>query len=163
MPAFRCVAAATLLVSIVEAGDQVREPAPPPADVVAPLKTNPLRNSGAVHVLIHLNDPPVAQVYATTLAASALPKDRAEADATSAAQAHLTRIKEAQENLAAILAQPRFGAREIYRVQRALNAIAVTIDAERLEQLRQLPGVKQVRPLVPESPTSVPQPPDAHD
>ena len=150
-------------MSVAEAGDQVPQPAPPPGAVAAPGEPNPLDNSGPVQVLIQLNDPPVAQVYATALAASTLPKDRAEAEANTAAQAQFARIKEAQEKLGALLAQPRFGAREIYRVQRALNAIAVTIDAGKLDELRRLPGVKSVRPVVPESPSSPPPPksPDA--
>ena len=115
--------------------------------------------TGAVQVLVHLSDAPAAEVYAAVLARSPLPKERAEAEANAAAQAQLTRIKEAQANLASVLAGPPFRAREIYRVQRTLNAIAVMIDATKLDEVRRLPAVKAVRPLLPADPTSTPDPP----
>ncbi|HEX9185748.1 MAG TPA: S8 family serine peptidase, partial [Vicinamibacteria bacterium] len=53
----------------------------------------------------------------------------------------------------------RLGAREIYRVRRVLNGIAVLAEPRQAAAMRGLPGVKRVRPIEPEVPhnrTSVP-------
>ena len=74
--------------------------------------------------------------------------------ALHAAQAQLQLIGLQQRNLATLLARAPFGATEIYRVQRVLNAIAVRIDGAQLDAIRKLPGVKDVQPLALEYPTS---------
>lgn len=150
-----CVLATTLLMAMNEAISPAREPARP-SEVVAASDER-----SVVQVLVHLNDAPTAQVYAATLSGSSLPKERAEAEANAAAQAQLARINEAQAKLAAVLAQPPYSAREIYRVQRSLNAIALIIDSTKVDDLRRLPGVKAVRRMAPEDPTSIPTPADA--
>ncbi len=60
-----------------------------------------------------------------------------------------------------VLRRPPFGAVEIYRVRRALNAIAVRVDPARLAEIRKLADVKSVRPLIDEKPHPGNVPPDS--
>jgi uncharacterized repeat protein (TIGR01451 family) len=79
------------------------------------------------------------------------------AEAAAAAEARIAALRAAQDALAPELS--RLGAREVYRVQRALNGIAVVADSRLVAAMRALPGVKRVRPIEPEVPlnrTSVP-------
>ncbi|HEX8355525.1 MAG TPA: S8 family serine peptidase [Pyrinomonadaceae bacterium] len=116
-------------------------------------------SSGPVAVLVELAEAPTTVVYADKMDASRQPREAAVAEATDAARAQLTRISRAQEAMATTLLGGRFNAREIYRVQRVLNGIAVYVEAGKLDELRRLPGVKAVHPLATEYPmlsTSVP-------
>jgi subtilisin family serine protease len=107
-----------------------------------------------VQVLIELTDEPAALVYAKELARPDTPKDQAKAQAISAGKAQASLIRATQRTLGAIVTGPNFGAREIYRVQKVLNGIAVEIDANKVDALRQLPGVKAVHTIELEYPTT---------
>jgi subtilisin family serine protease len=117
-----------------------------------------VRPDGRVAAMVELADPPVAEVYAARMQAATLSLGGRES-AVAAAQVQLARLERAQEALVGMLTAPEIGATVIYRAQRAYNGVAVEVDAARLEQLRALPGVKAVHPLVPKRPinsTSVP-------
>ena len=110
-------------------------------------------------VLVELADPPAAVVWAAALADRGVTRERAKENAISATRSHMARLAAAQDSLAGRLAAAPFHGREIYRVRRALNAIALFVDADRWPELGKLPGVKAVHILVPEFPlnaTSVP-------
>ncbi|HEY7547834.1 MAG TPA: S8 family serine peptidase, partial [Blastocatellia bacterium] len=127
---------------------------------IAPRPPDPTaRQTGRVFVLIELKEEPTTRVYAATLEKSSLPKAEAREAATFAARQQLAVIYRSQAALAARLASPEFDAKELYRVQRVLNAIAVEVDASKVEQIRRLPNVKDVQLLEEEfigNATSVP-------
>jgi uncharacterized repeat protein (TIGR01451 family) len=75
-----------------------------------------------------------------------------KAEAVAAAETRLAALRAAQDEIAPAL--QRLGAREVYRVQRALNGIAVVADARQAAAMRALPGVARVRPIEPEVPTN---------
>jgi uncharacterized repeat protein (TIGR01451 family) len=110
--------------------------------------------------LVELHEPAAAVAWAEVVEEA--PRGEARslgtlARARSAAEARLQSIAAAQDAVAPDLA--RLGAREIYRVRRALNGIAVLASPEQAAALRGLPGVRAVRPIEPEVPhnrTSVP-------
>jgi len=117
-----------------------------------------VRTDGRVAVMVELNQPPVAEVYARQVRASALSMS-ARAGAVAVAQAQLAHINEAQDALVSVLSRPEIRAAVLYRAQRAYNGMAVEVDARRLNEIRALPGVKAVHPLVPKrmtNSTSVP-------
>jgi subtilisin family serine protease len=110
-------------------------------------------------VLVELTDPPAAVVWAAALADRTVAPEQARRNAAAAARTQLSRVAAAQDSLAARLAGAPFHGREIYRIRRALNAIALFVDAGQVAELRRLPGVRAVHILVPEilqNATSVP-------
>jgi uncharacterized repeat protein (TIGR01451 family) len=121
--------------------------------------TRPAAQPAQRQVLVELVDPPGAVVWAAALADRSVSREQARQNAVAATHGQMSRIAAAQDSLAARLAGAPFNGREIYRIRRALNAIALFVDADRLAELRRLPGVKAVHLLVPEVPlnaTSVP-------
>jgi subtilisin family serine protease len=113
---------------------------------------------GRVAVMVELSQPPVAEVYARQLRASALSMG-ARTSAVASAQAQLARINQEQDALVTVLSAPAIRAGVLYRAQRAYNGVAVEVDAGKLEAIRKLPGVKAVHALVPKrisNSTSVP-------
>jgi hypothetical protein len=115
---------------------------PPPfpvsaADASAPLAATARGASSHVPVLVEFEGPPAARAYGDSQ------RNRPEA---------------AQADLAPILLA-RFGATEIYRVTKALNAIAIFVERSEIPAIAKLPGVRSARILRPEFPsnaTSVP-------
>jgi subtilisin family serine protease len=109
---------------------------------------------------VELQEPPAAQVYAEAVESAPLVRrgtQGLQAEADAASQSQVSRLAAAQEALAPALS--RLGAKELYRLQRALNGFAVMADARQARAMRQLPGVKAVRRIDPEYPfnrTSVP-------
>lgn len=142
---FSAQAAPTAQSQAAYAGHQVRGMVPqggPPEGRI----DNRLRNrSGSVGVVIELDDPPTAVVFARAQAGGPSPR------ATQLAQAQLARVARAQDALLAPLSQ--LGAQVIYRTQRVYNGIAVRVDATKLEQIARLPGVKAIHPLIKHSPS----------
>ena len=105
--------------------------------------------SRPVSVMVELDAPPVAAVYADARASTQA------ADASSLAaltQAHLRTLESAQAQLADQLAAT--GAQEIYRVQRVYNGVAVRVASDRLDEIAALPGVKAIHPLMAKRPTN---------
>jgi uncharacterized repeat protein (TIGR01451 family) len=128
-------------VETVDAGGEVEAPRPQRlAD-------------GRIRVFVELTEAPTTQVYAASLEKSGLPRASAEAAANRAAQAQLSVIEREQSSIAPTLAS-RFGAAEIYRTQRVLNGLAVTVDASQVDAIRALPGVKNILPIADQYPTN---------
>ena len=120
---------------------------------------NQPRGKGSVEVLIELTEPPLASRDTTKPIAGNEPADAAAAGRAAAARSR--RIQRQQERVVNVLRRPPFGAVEIYRVRRALNAVAVRVDPARLAEIRKLADVKSVRPLVDERPHPGDGPPDS--
>ncbi|HEX2642880.1 MAG TPA: S8 family serine peptidase, partial [Thermoanaerobaculia bacterium] len=114
-----------------------------------------------IQVLVELEDAPAARVYGEVLRAAGVSSVksknpavlRARDEAVRAARAQLARIVPAQERFLAAVS-PSVGATEIYRVQRAMNAIALEVDAAGVKALRRMPGVRSVERLELEYPTT---------
>jgi len=119
-----------------------RLPAFPAGTVPATLDARLKGAKGPVQVMVEMTDDPAVVAYANTQAAT-----HVASQATSATRAQLTTIKQKQDALAAQLKQ--LGAREIYRVQRVYDGIAVAIDASQLPGVRKLANVKAVHALIP--------------
>ncbi|HVT58124.1 MAG TPA: S8 family serine peptidase [Thermoanaerobaculia bacterium] len=111
------------------------------------------KTGGNVQVLVELAGPPAALVWAAALADRSVPPGQALNNAKVLTAAAVQRNKLAQVKAAAALAG--LNAREIYRVQRALNGIAVSVNSKQLASIRKLPGVKAVRPIVQEFPSNI--------
>jgi hypothetical protein len=102
-------------------------------------------SAARIQVLVELADTPALAVYRASLAASTFPDPaQKEASARTAERAQDRRIKEAQASVGAALAG--LGARELYRVRRSFNGIAVAIGSDKLDALRTLAGVKAIYP-----------------
>ena len=128
-----------------------RQPAFSKTDLAVPAHFQREQSAAPLNVMIELLDEPTVQTYAATQAT----EFRAQADAAALAQ--LARIEQAQQALLTPLAN--MGARVLYRTQKVYNGIAVRVSGDKLAQLRQLPGVKAVRTLIPQKldlTTSVP-------
>jgi uncharacterized repeat protein (TIGR01451 family) len=113
----------------------------------------------SVPVMIELAEPPAVIDWAAALADKSVPKAQALANARTAAKAKIALLEPRQRQLSATLAAAPFGARELFRLQRVMNAVAVVVAPSKLDQIRALPGVKRVRVITPEYPlnaTSVP-------
>ncbi|HSF43151.1 MAG TPA: S8 family serine peptidase, partial [Thermoanaerobaculia bacterium] len=126
---------------------------------VIEIEALPVEEAGTVTVMVELQDPPAAVVYGNVLRSSGLPPEGASREAVAAAQLQLRKIELAHLQLDSSLAALPVPFEEIYRVKRAYNGIALQVDAEGIEALRRLPGVKAVHPLALEYPsnsTSVP-------
>jgi subtilisin family serine protease len=113
---------------------------------------------GRAAVMVELDQPTVAEVYARQMRASALSLG-SRASAVATAQAQLARLRAAQDALVSSLTAPQINAAVLYRAQRAYNGVAIEVDPARLDAIRALPGVKAVHALVPKymsNATSVP-------
>jgi uncharacterized repeat protein (TIGR01451 family) len=136
--------------------------APAEVELQEPAAANPLAglshaaptDDGRVQVMVELVDPPAAAAFAEAMR-GAVPSDRrALAVAGAASKAQVLRVRAAQERVAQALAAPPIGARELFRVSKALNGIAVAADPASLRSLARIPGVKRVLPILAEHPTS---------
>ena len=95
--------------------------------------------------VIELETAPLAEVYAQSLRQSV----RA-AEVASITQAQLADVEEQQT--AVLSALETLDATVIYRTQRVLNSIAIRIDPAKLGEVRGLPGVRAIYPLIPKVP-----------
>jgi uncharacterized repeat protein (TIGR01451 family) len=94
------------------------------------------RASEHLEVVVQLNDPPLAAVAGK----------RSERLGIAAAQrAYAAQLAARQDSFMQSAGQ--LGATELARVSKALNAVIVSIPANRLAELAKLPGVKSVRPV----------------
>ncbi|HEY0782475.1 MAG TPA: S8 family serine peptidase, partial [Thermoanaerobaculia bacterium] len=129
----------------------VSEPLPV-LDADVPVAANPTSLNEKVQVLVELSDAPAAAVYGAVLH----DKHRSVADAAIAAvaagRAQVALIAPKQAALSAQL--QRFNATEIYRVSKAMNGIAIQVEAGQVAQIRRLPGVKAVHIIEQEYPTN---------
>lgn len=125
-----------------------------------------------VAVMVELNDPPATVAYVTALKAAQAqadtettyalrhPKERRSQailksqkkvsisrQATAQVRAHLNRLEQMQQEILPSLTSTGIGGRIIYRVQRVYNGIALTVSADSISKIAQLPGVKAVHRL----------------
>ncbi len=111
--------------------------------------------SGPVNVLVELQQPPAAVIYANALKQNeSLSRAEAQSRAVIATRDQLRAIAAEQERFDAALALAALPVKEIYRVQKAYNGIAFLTDASTMSALRKLPGVRAVHVIVPEYPTN---------
>jgi uncharacterized repeat protein (TIGR01451 family) len=114
--------------------------------------------SARVAVLIELQEQPGARAYADVLAQAATRDAQVRAAAVSAGRLAIDRTAMQQAQVGAAV-HARFAVQEIFRVQKAMNAIAATVDVADLAAIARLPGVKAVHRIALEYPsnaTSVP-------
>ena len=119
----------------------------------------PLTEDGRLQVVIELSLPPGAVVWAREMEARrGMDRAAATAAAVSATRSHLAAVRAEQEGVMAALSAG-IGATEIYRVSKALNAIAVAVPPDSLPRIAAISGVRSVRPLeleYPNNSTSMP-------
>lgn len=113
-------------------------------------------DSSRVKVLVELIDPPAARVYGNALAQNrGLSREQAVAAARQAGLNQLRSVIEpAQARFASALRGVGGNVEEIFRATKTVNGFAIEVDAAALPQLRRIPGVRQIYPLVPEVPTN---------
>jgi subtilisin family serine protease len=119
------------------------------------------RASGPVDVWVALDQNSLARARAMLAESTGVARKRAQAStsgegkaAASAEPASIAAAMTAQR--AAIRAQQTamaaslsgLGAKELARVSVAHNAIAITVDAERIAEIAKMPGVRSVRPVI---------------
>ncbi len=138
----------------LEAPPEVQIEAPPVTGSLAGLEHAAPTDDGRVQVLVELRDPSAAEIFAAAMQGSRRTDKRALAAAGAASKAQVLRLQAAQESVARALAAPPFGARELYRVSKAVNGIAVAVDAQSLRAIARIPGVKRVLPILLEHTTS---------
>lgn len=103
------------------------------------LRSKPQPLSGRVEVVVQLNAPALAEYVARTRAMFG------PLSAAAQQAAYATQLTSAQN--AFVSTVRALGATEIARVHKALNAVILTVDADKISTLAQLPGVKSVRPV----------------
>jgi uncharacterized repeat protein (TIGR01451 family) len=113
-----------------------------------------LTDDGRVQVMVELEDPSAAVVFAAAMRGTVPSDKRALAVAGAASKAQVSKVKAAQVTVARALTASPINARELFRVTKALNGIAVAVAPENLSSLAKIPGVKRVLPILPEFPTS---------
>ena len=104
------------------------------------------RKTGPVKVMVELDDEPAVRTFA------AARNRMAQRQATSAGRNQMARIEQAQQRIMKPLADAQ--ASIIYRAQKAFNGIAIKVDASKLEEIKKLPGVKSIHPIVSKYPTN---------
>jgi uncharacterized repeat protein (TIGR01451 family) len=119
----------------------------------------PAAKAARVPVMVELFDPPAAVDWAVAMADKSVPRQQALAKAAKSAKAKIALLEPKHRQLSAALAAAPIHGQELFRVKRVMNAVAVLVDRDKLDQIRALPGVKRVRVIAPEFPvnaTSVP-------
>jgi len=110
--------------------------------------------TGDVAVLVELEGAPAARVFAATFeAGKPNGATQARAAAVSDARAQISRNESEHQRFSANLAQSAVKASPIYRVTKALNGLAYTVNPADIARLRALPGVKAVHIIEQEYPT----------
>src|SRR6266571_1605292 len=99
-----------------------------------------VRAKGEIDVVVRLIDAPLAVAQGRNA------KQRGGALNPGQQRAYLKGLAQKQD---ALMGQVRgFGGRELGRVSKALNAVAVRIDASRIPDIAALPGVEGIRPVI---------------
>ncbi len=128
------------------------------ADVSLPLPSMGSEPAVRVPVLIELEGLPAARVFGTVLRGKAGSGGSSRAEAATAARVQVARNRARQAALVPQLVE-RFGATELYRVSKALNAVVVLAKRKQLVEIADLAGVRGARVLpleFPSNATSVP-------
>jgi uncharacterized repeat protein (TIGR01451 family) len=112
-------------------------------------------DDGLIQVMVELADPPAAVTFAEAMKGSSPSDLRALQAAGALSRAQVLKIETAQQSVAgAIFGSGAVRGRELFRVQKALNGIAVAVDAADIRKLRTISGVKRILPIEPEYPTN---------
>jgi uncharacterized repeat protein (TIGR01451 family) len=113
--------------------------------------------AGRVAVMVELADPPAVVDWAAALASKGVGQTDAMAlaGARSASQAKIARLAPLHDQLAAAMAAAPIEAQELFRLTRVMNAIAVAVEPGKMDLIRALPGVKRVRVITPEFPSTI--------
>jgi subtilisin family serine protease len=101
-----------------------------------------------IEVLVQLDEPPLAEVYARFTSG----KKPFDPMAMAAALPYLERIEQQQAALREALTGPPIRATILCAVQRVYNGIGVQVAAGKLAAIRKLPGVKGVHVMAPMTP-----------
>jgi uncharacterized repeat protein (TIGR01451 family) len=142
----------------VEAPPQAELQAAEPGSAEISFEHAATTDDGRIQVLVELQDPSAAVVFAAAMQGAAPSDKHARQIAGAASKAQVLKIQAVQEGVAKALADTT-GAREIYRVSKVLNAVAVAVDPRQVRSLLKVQGVKRVLPILMEYPnnsTSVP-------
>ncbi len=122
--------------------------------------------TGRAMVMVQLAEEPSAGIWVDTLrvadpgwtnpavagAGTRAPRASAVLRAADAARAHRANLQTAQAGLAQKLKSQGIAHEELFRAQRLYNGVAMLVDPARIPEIRALPGVKAVRPLIPKEP-----------
>ena len=113
-----------------------------------------VQQSPDVAVLVELEGAAAARVFAVTFDAGK-PNGVAQArsEAVSASRSQISRNESEQQRFSAALAQTSLKATPIYRVTKAFNGLAYTVNRVDIASLRAIAGVKAVHIIEPEYPT----------
>ncbi len=112
-------------------------PTAPASRLIGTVAPSPATASGKVEVVVKLSDAPLAQ------AQGAAAKQRGGAMSRSQSQAYVQSLRGKQDD--AMTQIRALGGVELARVSKALNAVIVSIDANRMSAVAQIPGVTSVR------------------
>lgn len=137
-----------ILVCLLFVSPRFVQAAPLVQPVVDALPAAPVAR---VSVILELDAPPVAEIYAASLQDARVQSASVDA-ATAAAQAHLAAVEDAQ--LATLGALAAYDVEVIYRVQRVYNGIALRVPVDQVDALAALPQVKAVHPLIAKRPNT---------
>src|SRR5262245_38159585 len=104
--------------------------------------------AGAVQVFVEMVEEPAVMAWSRAVKSqSAQSRIQAVAAARTVARAQLSAIQRSQQRVGAALTGGPINGVEIYRVDRVLNGIALIVGADKIEEIRKIPGVKTVHPL----------------
>jgi subtilisin family serine protease len=99
-----------------------------------------LREQRPVDVVIQLTDAPLAVLHGRNAKQKGVALNKAQQ------RAHLDQLAQKQNG---VMGQIRsLGGRELGRVSKALNAVFASVDAARIPDIRAMPGVLSVRPVI---------------
>jgi subtilisin family serine protease len=99
-----------------------------------------LREQRQVDVVIQLTDAPLAVLHGRNAKQKGVALNKAQQ------RAHLDQLAQKQNG---VMGQIRsLGGRELGRVSKALNAVFASVDAARIPDIRAMPGVLSVRPVI---------------
>ncbi len=141
--ALRTAATAQQQVSVAPEGDD-------PALFAGVARTE----DGRIQVMVELEEPAAAVVFAEAMKGAVRSDLKVRRIAANATRVQVSRIEAQQDRVASLIATRGIQAREMYRVQKALNGIAMAVAPDQLQALRALPGVKRVLPIQLEYPTN---------
>jgi subtilisin family serine protease len=122
-----------------------------PVSTLTQKPTAALSKSGKVRIMVEMVDPPAAALYGERLASEGNAPET-QSRAVAEAKAQLAGIERSQAALRTSLAAPEIGAKVLFQAKRVYNGVAVSVDAENIERIKALPGVKAVHLLVPKHP-----------
>jgi subtilisin family serine protease len=146
------IALAAVAFSDMAAARQARPLSQPATSNVKPTRALSSASQPDKHVLIQLTAPAAVTAYAAKLTSAGAPASNAVA--ISAGRNQIAANKAQQETLVSAMQAAGISYKEIYRVQRAMNGIAVIVPAAQVAALSKLPNVKSVRRIVPAYPSS---------